>query len=156
MQVAEVRAFSGGEAVIREGDKGDELFIVLAGKVKVLRGGAVLTTLGSGEHFGEMSLIRSVPRSATVTADGPCELIAIRRADFFEILRKEHELAVKLLWQFLGVLADRLDQTSKDLRTAKAELVAEDVTNDIFPEMEDEEPNTSPYGRGPVSGGTPR
>ena len=38
----------------------------------------------------------------------PAELIAIRRSDFFEILRKEHELAVKLLWQFLGVLADRL------------------------------------------------
>ena len=65
------------------------------------------------------------------------ELIAVRRADFFEILRKEHELAVKLLWQFLGVLADRLDQTSRDLTTAREELAAEDITNEIFPDSEE-------------------
>ncbi len=60
-----------------------------------------------------MALIRSMPRSATVKAIEAAELIALRRSDFFEILRKEHEMAVKLLWQFLGVLADRLDQTSE-------------------------------------------
>lgn len=143
MQAVEVRAYADGAQVIREGDRGDELFIVLTGQVRVSRGLTTLTKLGPGEHVGEMALIRSVPRSATVTAEGPAELIAIRRADFFEILRKEHELAVKMLWQFLGVLADRLDATSKDLRAAKAELSAEDLTakatlesegvEDIFP-----------------------
>jgi PPM family protein phosphatase len=148
MQVAEVRAYAAGQEVIREGDRGDELFTVLSGKVRVSRGDTVLTTFGSGEHFGEMALIRSVPRSATVEAEGACELIAIRRGDFFEILRKEHELAVKLLWQFLGVLADRLDQTSRDLRVARAELTAEDVTAEIFPiGMDDDEETTDPYGR---------
>jgi CRP-like cAMP-binding protein len=84
-----------------------------------------------------MALIRSVPRSATVRAEGEAELIAIRRADFFEILRKEHELAVKMLWQFLGVLADRLDATSSELRHAKQELSAEDISAEIFPDMGD-------------------
>jgi serine/threonine protein phosphatase PrpC len=140
MQAVEVRPHKDGEVVIREGDKGDELFIVLEGKVLVSRGGQPLTHLGPGEHVGEMALIRSVPRSATVTAVGPAELIAIRRADFFEILRKEHEVAVKMLWQFLGVLADRLDQTSSELHNAKAELAAEDVTSDIFPIDVDETP----------------
>jgi serine/threonine protein phosphatase PrpC len=133
MQAVEVREHKDGDVVIREGDKGDELFIVLEGKVLVSRGGHPLTHLGPGEHVGEMALIRSVPRSATVTAVGPAELIAIRRADFFEILRKEHEIAVKMLWQFLGVFADRLDQTSSELHDAKRELAAEDVTSDIFP-----------------------
>jgi serine/threonine protein phosphatase PrpC len=133
MQAVEVRQHRDGEVVIREGDKGDELFIVLEGKVLVSRGGHPLTHLGPGEHVGEMALIRSVPRSATVTAVGSAELIAIRRADFFEILRKEHEIAVKMLWQFLGVFADRLDQTSSELHDAKRELAAEDVTSDIFP-----------------------
>jgi CRP-like cAMP-binding protein len=147
MQVAEVRAYAAGELVIKEGDRGDELFTVLSGKVKVSRGDTLLTTFGSGEHFGEMALIRSVPRSATVHAEGSCELIAIKRSDFFEILRKEHELAVKLLWQFLGVLADRLDQTSRDLHSARAELQAEDVTSDIFPiGIDEEEEPTDPYG----------
>ncbi len=145
MQVAEVHAYRAGDRVIREGDRGDELFIVLSGRVRVLRGDAVLSEIGSGEHFGEMALIRSVPRSATVQAEGDCELIGIRRADFFEILRKEHELAVKLLWQFLGVLADRLDQTSKDLRFARAELSAEDMTAEIFPALDEDDAIEEPY-----------
>ncbi|HEY4013402.1 MAG TPA: Stp1/IreP family PP2C-type Ser/Thr phosphatase [Polyangiaceae bacterium] len=139
MQAVEVRIHQDGDIVIREGDKGDELFIVLDGKVAVSRGNQVLTHLGPGEHVGEMALIRSVPRSATVSAVGAAELITIRRGDFFEILRKEHEVAVKMLWQFLGVLADRLDQTSSELHDAKRELAAEDVTSDIFP-VEVEEP----------------
>jgi serine/threonine protein phosphatase PrpC/CRP-like cAMP-binding protein len=133
MQAVEVREYGDGEKVIVEGDTGDELFIVLEGKVRVSRGEQVLAHLGQGEHVGEMALIRSVPRSATVTAAGPAELISIRRADFFEILRNEHEVSVKMLWQFLGVLADRLDQTSSELHNAKRELAAEDITSDIFP-----------------------
>ncbi len=137
MQVADVRSFAPGAQVIREGDRGDELFIVLSGKARVTKGDVALTTFGVGDHFGEMSLIRSVPRSASVFADAACELIVVRRADFFDILRREHELAVKLLWQFLGVLADRLDQTSQDLETARTERGAEDVTSEIFPEEAD-------------------
>jgi serine/threonine protein phosphatase PrpC len=144
MQAVEVREHKDGDVVIREGDKGDELFIVLEGKVLVSRGGQPLTHLGPGEHVGEMALIRSVPRSATVTAVGVAELIAIRRGDFFEILRKEHEIAVKMLWQFLGVFADRLDQTSSELHDAKRELAAEDVTSDIFPVDVDEPPPPPP------------
>jgi serine/threonine protein phosphatase PrpC len=136
MQAVEVREYKDADLVIREGDKGDELFIVLSGKVRVSRGEQTLLDLGPGEHVGEMALIRSVPRSASVHALGDAELIAIRRADFFEILRKEHEVAVKMLWQFLGVLADRLDQTSSELRNARRELAAEDVTAEIFPEIE--------------------
>jgi serine/threonine protein phosphatase PrpC len=144
MQAVEVREFKDHDVVIREGDKGDELFIVLEGKVSVSRGEQMLTQLGQGEHVGEMALIRSVPRSATVTAVGDAELIAIRRTDFFEILRKEHEIAVKMLWQFLGVLGDRLDQTNSQLHNAKRELAAEDVTDDIFPAEVDEESPSPP------------
>jgi serine/threonine protein phosphatase PrpC len=150
MQAVEVRSYDDGAVVIREGDKGDELFIVLSGKVNVSRGGETLTRLGAGEHFGEMALIRAVPRSATVTSDGGAELIIIRRTDFFELLRSEHEIAVKMLWQFLGVLADRLDQTSSELRHAKQELNASDITDDvtveIFPGIEGGE-HATPFGR---------
>ncbi len=147
MQSVEVREFIDAQIVINEGDKGDELFIVLDGQVKVSRGEAVLNHLGPGEHVGEMALIRSVPRSATVTAEGPAALIAIRRADFFEILRKEHDIAVKMLWQFLGVLADRLDQTNSELHNARRELAAEDVTGEIFPEIDVDVDLTSRFAR---------
>ncbi len=140
LQVAEIRDFARGEHVMREGERGDELFVVLTGKVAVVRGEAVLTHLGPGEHVGEMALIRAVPRSADVIADVDSELVAIKRADFFEILRREHEIAIKFLWQFLGVLADRLDQTSRELRTAREHEGIEDITSEIFGELDDDAP----------------
>jgi serine/threonine protein phosphatase PrpC/CRP-like cAMP-binding protein len=148
LQVADVRSYEPGEVVIHEGDCGDELFIVLSGNVTVTRGEAVLTSLGRGEHFGEMALIRNLPRSATVTSDANSEIIVIRRADFFDILRTEHEMGVKLLWQFLGVLADRLEQTSRDLHTARQGIQADDITAEIFPDLdvdfEDDDRPTTP------------
>jgi CRP-like cAMP-binding protein len=134
MEVAELLEYDPGEVVMREGDRGDQLFIVVDGLLQIMRGEQLLSEVGPGEHFGEMALIRSMPRSATVRAVDKSELLAIRRADFFAILRKEYELAVKLLWQFLGVLADRLDQTSRDLSTAKEELAAEDISDAIADE----------------------
>jgi CRP-like cAMP-binding protein len=142
LQVTEAVPYKDGQTVIREGDKGEELFIVLAGEVKVMRGEAQLATLKPGDHFGEMALVRSQPRSATVVSDGDSELMLIRRSDFFEILRKEHQLAVKLLWQFLGVLADRLADTSRELGQAKQELLAEDITAEIFEDADDESRKT--------------
>lgn len=142
LQVTEVIPYQNGEIVINEGDKGDELFIVLSGRVKVTRGGAQLAAFGPGDHFGEMALVRSQPRSATVVSDGKSELMVIRRGDFFEILRKEHQLAVKLLWQFLGVLSDRLAETSRELGAAKSELAAEDITAEIFQEDDEDSRKT--------------
>jgi CRP-like cAMP-binding protein len=89
-----------------------------------------------------MALIRSQPRSASVRSKGRAELMIIRRGDFFEILRREHQLAVKLLWKFLGDLAERLDQTNQQLGEARNELAAEDITVEIFNDEEDEDRTT--------------
>jgi serine/threonine protein phosphatase PrpC len=156
LQVTDVQPYTDGETVITEGERGEELFIVLEGTVDVMRGDAKLTNLSPGEHFGEMALIRSQPRSATVKSSGVSELMVIRRTDFFEILRNEHQLAVKLLWQFLGVLADRLAATSRELGEARAEMAAEDITEDIFfSEGEDEDRATSKLPPPPSSMRTP-
>jgi serine/threonine protein phosphatase PrpC len=143
LQVTDVSNYGNGETIIAEGDKGEELFIVLSGHAKVMRNGAELATLNAGDHFGEMALVRSQPRSATVLSDGSSELMVIRRTEFFEILRKEHQLAVKLLWQFLGVLADRLADTSRELGAAKEELAAEDITGEIFSDDDDDNRKTA-------------
>jgi serine/threonine protein phosphatase PrpC/CRP-like cAMP-binding protein len=132
LQVVEVHPYKDADVVIREGDRGEELFIVLTGSVKVMRGDTELARLKPGDHFGEMALVRNQPRSATVLSDLDSELMVIRRTDFFDILRNEHQLAVKLLWQFLGVLADRLDDTNRELGHAREELATEDVTSEIF------------------------
>jgi serine/threonine protein phosphatase PrpC len=142
LQVTDVCDYGNGETIISEGDKGEELFIVLSGHAKVMRNGAELATLNPGDHFGEMALVRSQPRSATVLSDGNSELMVIRRTEFFEILRKEHQLAVKLLWQFLGVLADRLADTSRELGAAKEELAAEDISGEIFSDEDEDNRKT--------------
>jgi serine/threonine protein phosphatase PrpC len=142
LQVTDVITYRPGEVVINEGEKGEELYIVLSGQLKVSRKGAEVATLAPGAHVGEMALVRSQPRSATVTADSLTELMVIRRQEFFEILRKEHQLAVKLLWQFTGVLADRLAETTRELGAAKEELAAEDITGEIFAEEDDDDRKT--------------
>jgi serine/threonine protein phosphatase PrpC/CRP-like cAMP-binding protein len=137
LQVIEVITYQSGEVVMSEGEKGEELFIVLSGSLKVVRGELELATLNQGDHVGEMALVRSQPRSATVISSELSELMVIRRAEFFEILRKEHQTAVKLLWQFLGVLADRLADTIRELGQVREELAAEYISGDLFEEDEE-------------------
>jgi CRP-like cAMP-binding protein len=102
----------------------------------VLRGEAQVKTLSVGENFGEMALIRNQPRSASVISSGRSEMLVMHRAEFFEILRTQPRIAVKLLWQFTGVLADRLAETTRDLGEARTEVIEElepeDITEELF------------------------
>src|SRR5690606_28520730 len=136
LQVTDVVNYDDGQDVMTQGETGEDLFIVLNGKVDVIRGEAVIATLEQGAHVGEMALVRNQPRSATVRSRGTSELMVIRRRDFFELLRNEHALAVKLLWQFLGVVADRLAETSRELGQVREELEAEDLTDALFEELD--------------------
>jgi serine/threonine protein phosphatase PrpC len=142
LQVTEVEQYSDRQVIVREGEQGEQLYIVLSGQVEVMRAGAPVARLAPGEHFGEMALIRNQPRSASARALGETQLMVIHRKDFFEILRTEHRLAVKLLWQFTGVLANRLAETTRNLGIAREELVGEDITCEIFG-TDEEEPVTS-------------
>jgi serine/threonine protein phosphatase PrpC len=132
LQVTEVEQYIDRQVIVREGEQGEQLYIVLSGQVEVMRSGAPVARLDPGEHFGEMALIRNQPRSASARAMGPTQLMVIHRKDFFEILRTEHRLAVKLLWQFTGVLANRLAETTRNLGIAREELIGEDITCEIF------------------------
>ena len=65
-----------------QGRVGHEFFIVLEGRVMVLDGRTPVTTLGPGEFFGEIALIESVPRTATVRAEGIVHLLVIGHREF--------------------------------------------------------------------------
>lgn len=136
LQVTDVVSYDDGEDIMTQGTNGEDLFIVLEGKVDVIRGESVIASLEQGAHVGEMALVRNQPRSATVRSRGASELMVIRRRDFFELLRNEHALAVKLLWQFLGVVADRLAETSRELGQVREELEVEDLTEELFEELD--------------------
>ena len=68
--------------IARQGEIGTGFFVVTDGAVRVVRDGAVLTRLGPGDFFGELSVLDGQPRNATVTADAATSCLAIATWDF--------------------------------------------------------------------------
>lgn len=88
--------------VLNAGDPTDSLFIILSGRLKVLMSDAegkevILSILGPGEFFGEMGLLDESPRSASVLAIEPCELLSISKRDFKKCLAENFEMAMAVM-----------------------------------------------------------
>jgi CRP-like cAMP-binding protein len=79
-----------------------------------------------------MALVDRIPRSASATAEDPSRLLILRRREFYEIVRKDPSLSVKLLWSFVQVLAERLRKTTAELSGARLEAHAQDMTDDVL------------------------
>jgi CRP/FNR family transcriptional regulator, cyclic AMP receptor protein len=113
----EEQPFSKDSVIVKEGSEGDCLYLVKSGSVRVEKqrdGKAlVLAELGAGAFFGEMSLIlEGVPHSATVSANGKCEILLIRRLDLEIILNWNTVLGMRIWQTFARVLAQRLRETN--------------------------------------------
>lgn len=101
-----------GDAILREGERGDDMFLILEGAVEVSRqlprGRRVLTTLGAGQIFGEGAFLLGTPRSADVTALGECHLLAVNTTEFEALSTFDAQIAIKLLRNLSRMLCLRL------------------------------------------------
>jgi glucose-6-phosphate 1-dehydrogenase len=86
-----------GAVIINKGDQGNEMFLICRGEVEVLDGqGKVMTTLREGDIFGEVALLLSEPRTATVRAKTMCDLFVLDKGDFGRILRDQQQFAAAI------------------------------------------------------------
>lgn len=153
LNITYLETYEAGAQIIKEGDSGEELYIVLAGRVVVSRSSQEIVELHPGVHFGEMALVDQSPRSATVTARDATRLLVVQRRSFYTLIRKEPVLAVKLLWSFVQVLSRRLRETNEQLSGARSALESRDIP---FMEIEDidEHADTQPRGAAAAAAAT--
>jgi SulP family sulfate permease len=107
------RTFGAGEFVFREGDPGNELFVIAMGTASVRRAEGVqshrLVTFGEGTVFGELALLDEKPRSASVQADGPVLVCYVMsRREFDDLVANQQAIALKLMLHLAQELGGRL------------------------------------------------
>src|SRR5258708_36465557 len=96
-----VRKHPAGTVLFREGDRGATMYVIRSGKVKISKHISdtelTLAVLGPGEFFGEMALLEGLPRSAGATVVEDAALIELEQTAFEMLVRKNSEIAVRLM-----------------------------------------------------------
>src|SRR5918911_229744 len=112
------RQLESGEVLFQKGDKGDALYGVRRGRVRIETGTAgggrlALNVLGPGDLFGEIALFDGQPRTADAIAAEPSELFMVRRSDFLGFLEREPRITIRLLellCQRIRWVSDRMEE----------------------------------------------
>jgi CRP-like cAMP-binding protein len=86
-----------GKVLVREGEPGHECFVIVEGTATVTRKGDTIATLGAGDVVGELAPLTGGPRTATVVADTPMQLLVIGQREFAGLLDEVPGLAVRVL-----------------------------------------------------------
>ncbi len=114
--------------IFKEGDQGEELYLILNGKIRISRqlagvgvGEEALAVLEPTQAFGEMAVIEdNVVRSATATAHEACSMLVLKKKTFQRLLRHNHDLAYIVLSNVVMLLSNRLRTTNDKVILALA------------------------------------
>jgi CRP/FNR family cyclic AMP-dependent transcriptional regulator len=107
--IAEEIEVPAGRVLIRQGDRGQEAFVIYEGRAKATVRGKRSAELGPGECFGEMALLDSAPRSATVTAETDMRLLVLGSREFSTLIEDVPDVAR----QILAALAERVRKAER-------------------------------------------
>ncbi len=113
--------------VIREGEAGEEFWMVIEGELAVHRGGEEVARIGPGDYFGELAVIDAAPRDATIVATTQLELLLIDRRRFWSTLEGSPTLMRKIL---VGLARRLHDLDARDSATRAAARSAGNQNND--------------------------
>ena len=93
-----------GKDLVREGEHGRELYVVVSGSVRVVRKGRRVATMGPGDFFGELALVSGAPRTATVTTETETTVMVLDPRRFEVVMDREPQVAKAVM----AAMADRL------------------------------------------------
>jgi CRP-like cAMP-binding protein len=119
--IATRRELPGGTPIFAEGAVGDEMFVVLSGRVRISKrvagvGEEALAILEPGAYFGEMAMIDDSPRSADALAHTGCALAVVRREELEQLMFVDKDLASVVLWTFVRTLSARLREMNEKIQ----------------------------------------
>lgn len=110
--------FDAGQELFHQGDVGDTAYIIIDGEADVLvdtpTGELAVAKLKQNDLVGEIAILINIPRTATVRADSELTTLAISKDQFFNMIREFPDMAIEIMRE----LAERLEQTTSDLRAA--------------------------------------
>jgi CRP-like cAMP-binding protein len=105
--IGKKRSYEPGEAIVREGETGTALYIILGGRAKVEQEGRPIGELKGGDFFGELALIEEHRRSATVTAVDETDCVLYTAWEFTSLLSEHPEIAVPIMTELIRRLHRR-------------------------------------------------
>jgi CRP-like cAMP-binding protein len=115
------KGYRDGEVIFREGDKGELMYVIQAGRVRIKKDGPsgeiTLGMLESGEIFGEMALFDRLPRSATAVASGDARILSVDRKKLFPTISKDPTL----LFKILETMSQRIRRLNEEIAKLKKE-----------------------------------
>ena len=113
------KAYASGELVVRQGDEGNCMYVVQAGKLEVLReehdGNVRVAVMTAGDIFGEMSIFERELRSATVRALGEARVLSVDKKTFLRRIQEDPPLAFNLV----KIMSNRIRRLTEDLASLK-------------------------------------
>jgi CRP-like cAMP-binding protein len=109
-QLSEAVEYEKDDPIIRQGELGKTMYVILNGTVRVHRDNREMARLGEGEVFGEMTLLDAEPRSASVTALTNVTLLRIRQADFDDLLDEKPEIGRGIIHVLCARLRDAMQE----------------------------------------------
>lgn len=86
-----------GEVVVRQGEPGHELYVLVDGTAVVTRDDVPVAMLDAGQYFGELAVLDGAPRDATVTMTSPGRLLVLQQRELFALLETQPAVARRLL-----------------------------------------------------------